>query len=71
MNTQLKLIVTQNNRVNRIQVQTTCVQKRMKKLQNDFGRKTKGQISPLDEHTSSCGEFLKGENNRESEQTIF
>ena len=42
----------------------------MKKLQNDFGRKTKGQICPLDEHTSSW-EFLKGENNRETEQTIF
>ena len=43
----------------------------MKKLQDDFGRKTKWSDLPSRCHTSSCGELLKGENNREQEQTIF
>lgn len=33
--------------------------------------KANGQICPPDEHTSSRAEFLKGENNRETGQTIF
>ena len=71
MNTQLKLIVTQYNKVNRIQVQTKCVQKRMKNYTVILEGKATGQICPPDEHTSSCAEFLKGENNRETGQTIF